>query len=250
MSGNERNGTPWRAMAGILALAVLAFTLAVLMGVWEVRRPARAAPTQPPDAPTAPPGPECSIQRLKAAEFLVENSPIDGLGLHWVYKFKGGLPRCWVEVESEGKKQTVGQWSALAHPGFIGADVLDRPINESMEGYVGLFVLSPQEQTYRLVYGVTRVKYPENSKRRTQTTGFRTEVRFALPKPSLDAGGAAVPEDVGGQMDDGDALRTVPPGTDARLNSVDQKLPPGGARRTISLNLRFWTAEEIAAAGK
>jgi hypothetical protein len=249
MTGNEqRKCTPCRLITGALALGALAFGLAVLTGYLEVRRPSRSAP-QTPDEPKSTPGSECSTQRLKAAESLT-GVLLDGPKVRWVYKFKGGLPRCWVEVESDGKKQTLAQWNALQGPVFLGPDPTDRPLLESVEGYVALIGPYPKEkeQTYRLVCGVTRIKYPENPNRQTQITGFREGIPFALPEVPPDPGaGGRFPPDQIGSFESGDEPIASSPGTDRTLAEVEEKVTAGGQRRKLRLWLRFFTPEEVAA---
>jgi hypothetical protein len=186
---------------------------------------------------------------VKAAESLLEDQQV-----RWVYKFGGGLPKCWAEIDSEGNKQTLGPWISPKHPGFIGAHPLDRPLPESVEGYVALFAPAAREQTYRLVCAVTKVEYPTNPKREFHTGGFRNVLQVTLPdlspareRPKEEGAGVSRG---GGFLNDGEEPRTVQPGKDEQLNFLINQETPAGKDRSIRLWLRFFTGEELAAAGK
>ena len=95
---------PYRAISAVLLAGIAGFAATVAVGWLEVRRPGRI-----PEAPAAkgeavpgppagtPPGPY--VQRLKAAEALA------GPNVMSVYRFAGGVPKCWAEIDSEGHKR-------------------------------------------------------------------------------------------------------------------------------------------------
>jgi hypothetical protein len=109
--------------------------------------------------------PQAYVERDKAAESL-----LDDQNALLVYKFAGGLPKSWAEIDSEGHKQTLGPWVSTTHPGFIGDDSADLPVLESVEGYVALFGPASDERKYRMVCAITKVEYPQNSKEKMRVT--------------------------------------------------------------------------------
>src|SRR5262245_950828 len=90
--GGPQGRTPYRTSAFILSLGVAAFLLLLATGQLEVRRPGR--PEQV--ARNTEPAPSY-VQRDKVAESLLEGS-----GALWAYRFAGGVPKCWAEIEAEG----------------------------------------------------------------------------------------------------------------------------------------------------
>jgi len=138
----------------------------------------------------------------------------------------------------------------MGQPGFVGADPLDRPIPESVEGYVALFgpTTAGPEQTYHLVVGVTKVKYPDNPKRQSVTSGFRTNLQVTLPD-LLPAPKRPLRTFT---SEDGEERWPVSPGQDYLLSSNTVQTP-GGKERSVIFRLRFLTPEELeelAAAGR
>lgn len=248
MNANDRRGwMPYRMIAVALALVVLTFGLAVLTGYLEVRRPSQSTPSQTGDSPQGASNSKCYIQRVKIAENLLK-----GQNVQWVYKFGGGLPKCWSEVDSEGNKQTLGPWISFKYPVFSGADPLDRPLPESIEGYVALFGPSSKEQTYRLVCAVTKAEYPKNPKRGFDTFGFREVLQASLPElaPAREQPNEEEPRVWSeGTREDGEERRFVQPGGDEELNFLFEETP-AGKDRSIRLWLRFFTEGELAAAGE
>ena len=83
---------PWRTITITLTCVAAAFGIAIAIGAIEVRRVAKPAPRPEPE------GPQAYVQRDKAAESLLEDQNV-----LWVYKFAGGLPKCWAEIDSEGQ---------------------------------------------------------------------------------------------------------------------------------------------------
>jgi hypothetical protein len=245
MNGSERSGwIPFRAICVVLVLAVGALGLSVATGSLEIRRPSQT--TSPTNGHTSS---KCYVQRNRVAESLLEKQDV-----RWVYQFAGGLPKCWAEIDSENQKQMLGPWISLKAPGLVGPEPLDRPIPESVEGYVALFGPTSKAGKYRLVCAVTRVEYPRSSKREFQTGGFRDEVEVTLPDsppareqtkregPGVSGGG--------GYLNDGDELRFVQPGKNEELNFLIHQETPAKKDRGIRLWLRFFTADELAAVGK
>ncbi len=240
-SAERRNMLPYRAIAAVLAVTIIAFGVAVGTGVLEVR-----CPVTPLQTPTESEAPKTYIQRVKAAESLLDNQNIQ-----WVYKFAGGFPKCWAEIDSEGHTQTVGPWVAIDHPGLFGEGPLDRPLPESVEGYVALFGPTSQEQKYRLVCAVTKIEYPEGAKVPLRTVGFRDPLEVKLPNllPARE-----LPKDVnavtargGSTFHEGENQRIVTTGQDEQINFLLGQETPSGKDRNIRLKIRFLTAEEYAA---
>jgi hypothetical protein len=242
MNGSNCSGMlPCRAISAILACVGIAFGVAIATGVLEVRRPPKATP--PPQMEEVS---KTYVQRDKTAESLLQEQ-----GVRWVYKFAGGLPKCWAEIDSEGNKQTLGPWLSSAEPGFVGVDPLDRPIPESVEGYVALFGPVSQEQTYRLAYGVTKVEYPPNPKRASSLTSFRGELKVKLPdlQPRVEQPKeAGLATTVGsGFLNDGEERQPVSVGLDATLNFLMVK-EKSGKELNVRFKLHFLTPEELSPA--
>src|SRR5262249_8470898 len=154
MSGTDRSvRLPYRVISTLLFCAWIGFAVAVATGFLEVRRPRSGSPEPVTKAESIP---TPYVQRVKIAERLLDEKS----GVLWVYKFAGGWPKCWAEIESEGHKQTLGPWVSIKHLERSG---VQRPLPESVEGYVALFEPASTEQTYRLVCGVTKIEYQEGS---------------------------------------------------------------------------------------
>lgn len=178
---------PYRAICAVLAAVAIAFGVCVAVGWVEVRRPDRgsAVPVGKRGAVTAPSagtpaGPY--VHRVKAAEALAwEQKPIA------VYRFAGGVPDCWAEIDSEGNRRTLGPWRATESLLFAGADPLDRPIPESVEGYIALFGPTTAEQTYRLMVGVTKIQNEVRVTFRRRRPRRRRSVRRRRPCPTRTA---------------------------------------------------------------
>jgi hypothetical protein len=250
---------PYRALALVLVCVLVAFGVAVAVGALEVRRPVKSAPPPPPE----PEQPKSYIHRVRSAESLLDNQNV-----LWVYKFAGGLPKCWVEIDSEGHKQTLGPWVSAAHhsPFLFGKNPSDGPILESIEGYVALFVPAfNQEQKYRLVCAVTKIEDPPDPNREILRLGFREPLEVKLPDllppravpkdakaaaPDAKAGPLEVKGTTasgGVTLEDGENPQFIPYGQDATINFLRGLETPSGKERSIELKIRFLTAEEIAA---
>jgi hypothetical protein len=243
MSGTDhQRSLPYRTISAALTCAVVAFGFAIAAGVLEVRRPVKPAPTSQPKPEAVP---KSYVQRVKSAEALADQ------GVVWVYRFAGGLPKCWAEIDSEGHKRTIGPWVSVKEAHFFfGADPLDRPVPESVEGYVALFRPTTKEQTYRLVCAVTMAKYPDNSKRELQLTGFREPFHAKLPdllppaeRPKEEGPGLSARS----YRNDGEEQQAVVIGEEAELNFLSEETP-SGKRRNIRLMFRFLTPEEVEGA--
>jgi hypothetical protein len=231
---------PYRTSAFILASAIAVFLIAWGAGEIEVRRARRPqqAPIEKPEAP-AP-----YVQRDKVAEGLLE-----GQRVLWVYRFGGGIPKCWAEIESEGHKATVGPW-VLTESDVLGGA---RPIPESVEGYVALFGPTSEKQTYRLVCAATKLAYPADQKKGLGISAFRETKEVTLPNleaaPKPDKDTAPKAPRGGVSLGDDEDRRPVTPGQNVTLNFLSQGTPAGKTRR-VDLKLRFLTPAELAPPAK
>jgi hypothetical protein len=247
MSEPGRCALPYRAITAVLTCVLVAFGIAFGAGALEIRRPVKPAPPSPePEAPSA------YVQRDKAAEMLFENQPKaatrDGLRDRyntWVYKFGGGIPKCWAEIESEGNKQTIGPWEATKEVGFLGADPSDHPLLESVEGYLALFGPTSEMQRYQMSCGITKVEYPQNAKNDLRMSACRKSLEVTLPK-LLPAAPEGIKSSGFSDRGEGSERRIVPVGQDTEVARLNYQTESGGSC-TIQLKIRFLTAEEIAA---
>ncbi len=243
MGGTDRVcSMPYRVISALLACIIVAFGIALAAGMLEVRRPVKPAQSEPEATPKP------YVQRVKSAESLLDNQNV-----RWVYRFAGGLPKCWVEIESEGHKQTLGPWVSVKNSGLVGDGPLNQPLLDSIEGYMALFEPKTKEQTYRLVCAITKVKYPENSKETIRVKGFRDPLVVTLPdlSPAPDRPKGKGPmEDAAtsfSTFSDEEELRPVSTGQDVGINWYDESTP-AGKRRSIHLMIRFFTPDEVSVA--
>ena len=186
------------------------------------------------------------------AEALLVGPEAEGQQALFTYKFRGGIPKCWVEIDSQGKKETLGSWVPMRQLACIGADPLDQPVAESVEDYFAVIVPKPgAEQTYRLVCALTKVPYPPNPRREFAESRIDREFRATLPdllpepprpegQPGLGFGGFSGIED--------EVPRPVVPGKETELNWDSRGDPKSARVRIIRLKVRFYTPAELAAA--
>lgn len=247
------NTVPYRVIAIVMSCIVFAFGIAILVGAVDLRRPGEPVGTTrmpttsaaPVPAPPAP-APKPHVQRLTYAEELV-GSP----GAAWIYRFGGGFPKCWVEMESEGNKWTHGPWLSPEQFVCLKSERPERlpPLSESVEGYIGVFMPTSKEQTYRLACMVTKVKYPNNLTWDGQRQQCRHSSQVKLPdllpapKEAKDQGGKPTVT----SLVDGEDPRTIPLGEDVELNSLNADTPVTKNGIRVRLWLRFLTPEEVAA---
>ena len=225
---------PYRTITRMWTCVAVAFGIALGIGALEVRRVAK---------PAFPPRPESQpayVQRDKAAESLLENQ-----NTLWVYQFAGGLPKCWVELDSEGHKHTLGPCISTLHLRFIGDDQADCSVWESVEGYVALFGPTSEEQKYRMVCEVTKVDYPQNMKQESRPAGLRNIVKVRLPNllPLRPEGKVLSGRT---HINDGTKPQVIPVAEDKELNFLIRETVSGKSC-IFQLKLRFLTTEEIVA---
>jgi hypothetical protein len=126
----------YQAITVVCTCGLVSIGIALSAGVLELRRPEHNP------LPSKKESPKPYIQRDRAAEQLLSNR-----NPGWVYKFAGGLPSVWVEIDSEGHNQTIGPWCSVSQPKLLEASREDWPLVETAEGYIALFRPTSEEQT-------------------------------------------------------------------------------------------------------
>jgi hypothetical protein len=156
----------------------------------------------------------------------------------FVYRFRGGLMKCWAHISLDGKVETVGP--ADCFMSFKDQLPLDRA-----EGYFGLLGPAVKEDTFTLVAGVTRYSSPD----RRDSIGAFTLVP-ERPKPG---GSAFEPTTTIGPS--GSLLSEPARGSAQReVSAVGVAIPPGEWVKVQPgidvLLLEYWAGNETSAGKK
>jgi hypothetical protein len=169
-------GTSWRpsgrllaALTAALGCIVVVAVIGLATGYLQFRpRPAAASP---------------QVYRDVTAEHLFgDHRPT------FVYRFRGGLMKCWAQTSRTGKVETVG-------PVHCFTSFKDRPPVDRAEGYFALLGPTSSEDGFTLKASVTRYSSPDN---RESVGAFH--LLPARPKPGGES--FEPPPELKGRLDD------------------------------------------------
>jgi hypothetical protein len=203
--------------AGLVGLAAAGLAVGFATGYFQVR----------------PRVPAYELRRDQGVEGL-----LPGREAVFAFRFRGGLPRCWAQVDRPSGPETL---SLDPKPAAVQGPAPRTPPDE-VEGLVALVGPAGQGDTYTLHLVVTKLGFPEG--RRPLGAAF-TATYWTGPKPA-----APKPPEPGGPGGAPLALLQSPdlqPGQDVELVNAPVG-PRGGEGVRVRMWLRFYTPDELATA--
>jgi hypothetical protein len=178
--------------------------------------------------------PAYEVRRDEGVEWL-----FPGREAVFVYRFRGGLPKCWAQVGRPSGPETL----FLDPKPAAAQGPAPRTPPDEVEGLVALVGPTGKDDPYSLHVVVTKLAFPEG--RRPPGAAATTATYWTGPKP-----GGPKPSEPAGQgyaVVDHRQSPDLQPGQDIELTDTPVG-PRGGPLVRVKMWLRFYTPEELATA--